>query len=120
MPHHRLHISLYIFVFILLIPSLSLAALEDPTRPPGSRSSTPNGSHHVQQRKWVLTSTLISRERRIATINGKIVVPGDMINGARVIEILPALVTLRSEQRKIRINLLSGKIKELSKNHKQH
>lgn len=112
--------SRYIFVFILLVPGLSLAALDDPTRPPGSRPSIPKGSTHVKQRKWVLTSTLISRERRIATINGRIVVSGDVINGARVVEILPTLVTLRSKQRKIRINLLSGKIKQLSKNHKQH
>lgn len=79
-------------VGLLLLFQLAQAQmLRDPTRPPGSTAS----SHHGG---LVVTSILIAKDRRLATVNGKILAVGDEIMGARVAGIQPNLVQFRIER----------------------
>lgn len=78
-------------------------ALPDPTQPPSYRAARTNTG--TQPTPWTLTSTLITQERRIATINGQRVQVGDNVRGARVVEIAPTHVRLsvNGEQRVLRL-----------------
>ncbi len=71
-------------------------ALSDPMRPPAF--AAPAGAATGEQ-GWggelVLQSTLLSRGRRIAMIDGKPMKVGDRIGRARIISIDPGAVTLR-------------------------
>lgn len=71
-------------------------ALSDPMRPPayaapegGAAGELPSGGG------LVLQSTLLSKGRRIAVIDGKPVKVGDRIGKARIVSIDPGAVTLR-------------------------
>jgi len=61
---------------------------------------------------WVLTSTLVSEGRRLATINGRTVRQGQSIGGAQVIKIDPAGVTLLQDGERKRIALLPSSVKK--------
>ena len=73
------------------------AILVDPTQPMGA--SAP-------RRGLVLESTMISPERRLAMINGRVLGVGGRINGAVVTNIKPYAVTLRKGGRKIHLRLV--------------
>lgn len=94
---------------LLLMLMSAAAALEDPMRPPGSAAVA--GSSTAVAR-FVLSSTLIARDRRSAVINGRSVGVGDSINGARVIEIQPAQVRLQHQGRQITLSLLPVAVKK--------
>lgn len=85
--------------FLLLVsvtPDMILLAesLNDPMRPPGQNLQF--GDHNKRgETVWNLTSTLISGGRRVAMINDNLVVVGDDVNGARVMEILNNGVKLK-------------------------
>ena len=70
--------------------------LSDPMRPPAN--AVPAGAAMGEQ-AWggelVLQSTLLSKGRRIAVINGTPMKVGDRIGRARIISIDPGAVTLR-------------------------
>lgn len=89
------------------VPSAA-AALKDPTRPPGYAAGTSRAAHRPA---WVLTQTLISPGRRLATINGRRVSVGEWVRGALVVEILPTEVKLRRQHRTFSIKLLPGRVK---------
>lgn len=100
---------------ICLFAVMSLqAAMEDPTRPP-------TASAHIyvapakQSPRWVLTSTLVSAERRSAVVNDRVVMRGDRINGATIISIQPSTVRLRVGGRDITLMMLKKNIKSLSR-----
>ncbi len=86
-------------------------ALPDPTRPPG-KSLAGHGTGARGVARWVLSSTLISPDRRLATINGRIVAVGQrVVGGAVVEEIQPAQVRLRLRSRHFYVKLLPGGVK---------
>lgn len=86
-------------------------ALPDPTRPPG-KSPAGRGTGVRGVARWVLSSTLISPDRRLATINGRIVAVGQrVVGGAVVEEIQPAQVRLRLRSRRFYVKLLPGSVK---------
>lgn len=71
-------------------------ALSDPMRPPAF--AAPAGAATGEQASGgglVLQSTLLSKGRRIAMIDGKSMKVGDRIGRARIISIDPGAVTLR-------------------------
>jgi MSHA biogenesis protein MshK len=81
-----------LFCAFLLVPE-GLAELADPTRPPGFggeaaaiRPSAP----------LIVTSILVSSGRKIAVIDGRSVKVGDSIGGARILEIAPDTVVVRT------------------------
>lgn len=104
-----------IIVTTMLLLAMPLqAALEDPTRPPTATIAIPASSEKAQRPRWVLTSTLISAQRRTAVINDTVVSHGDRINGAKVIHIKPSAVRLRVSGREITLVMLKKNIKSLS------
>jgi MSHA biogenesis protein MshK len=71
--------------------SASTLALEDPTKPP---------SFGVQQSKnipYLLSSLLVSEDRKVAIINGQTVSEGERVDGATVISISKAVVWLNKK-----------------------
>lgn len=99
------------------------AALEDPTRPPTASATVYAAPKKHSRPRWVLTSTLVSAQRRTAVVNDKVVARGDRINGARVVSINPSVVRLRVGKRDVTLVMLKKDIKspsqETSSGHRQ-
>lgn len=104
------HITRMFAVCLLFAPPL-LWALEDPTRPPGASQLSAVSGTDVNS-GWVLTSTLVSDGRRLATINGRTVRQGQSIGSAQVIKIDPAGVTILQDGARKRIALLPSSVKK--------
>lgn len=101
----------YLIAPVLLLGlSLQAMALEDPMRPPHSAAVT--GAAPRAATQFVLSSTLIARERRSAVINGRSVSVGDSVDGARVIEIQPTQVRLQHQGRQLTLQLLPVAVKK--------
>ncbi len=105
-------ISALIAVALIALLAAPLAAADlqrDPTRPPSQSLPaavvSPVGS-------WKVSSILVSSERRVATINGRTVQEGELIDGARVVRIEPTTVRLRSGQQELSIHLSNRRIKK--------
>jgi hypothetical protein len=58
----------------------------------------------------VLGTILYSPDRKLAIVNGRIVGPGDEVNGARIVDITPTTVLLRDAQGRLRNLTLGGRI----------
>lgn len=78
-------------VLTLLASAASAAGLVDPTRPPTSREAGAVAGPAAGAR---LTSVLVSPERRLATLDGRLVRVGDRVGDARVVAISLAGVRL--------------------------
>ncbi len=103
----KLKIVIYLFfvVFQFSLVSVNANQLNDPTRPPGVLFKQNKLYKNIQQYPWRLSSTLISSERQIATINGKLVRPGEKINGATLIAIDAWTVTLIKNNKEFKVYL---------------
>lgn len=66
----------------------------DPTRPPDVSAPAARSDQGEETREWILTSVLVSGQRRVAVLNGRQVSAGDEIDGARVVEVNTTGVTL--------------------------
>jgi len=102
--------KLFSVIALLLLQSISVvfgSQLVDPTRPPGAAVQKHSLFSIKNRSPWRLSSTLIARERKIATINGKIVRQGERINGATVIDIQAWNVTLRKNKKTFKVYLFS-------------
>jgi MSHA biogenesis protein MshK len=97
---------------LLLLSGLPLvaAALEDPTRPPDFVGGA-NGAKQGQAPSWQVSSILISKDRRMAVVNGKTVRQGDQVGSARVVRISPTAVTLRTSIETFTVKLLPAQVK---------
>ena len=102
---------LLLFVTVFCHNMLFAEPLKDPTRPPSHHNNPINASGTKAAPRWVLSSTLIAAERRMATINGKTVGVGQKIGGARVVTIDPSRVALRNGDKEIILELLPVDIK---------
>lgn len=103
-------LSKLISVLVLLLMINMALAMSDPMRPPAYRG-TLAAANKATKPRWVLSSTLISQHRRLATVNGKTLLVGEKISGAKLLEIQPALVTLKYQGQKITIKLLPSVLK---------
>ena len=105
--------ALAIVLTALLALPAAATPLRDPTQPPAAhRPATKKAARKAP--RWVLSSTLVSGQRRTAVINDRVVGVGERINGARVVEIQPAKVRLRRQGRDITLVLLKQNIKRPS------
>lgn len=86
------------------------APLEDPTRPLGFMGKE-GESKADQAPVWIVTSILISGERRIAIVNGQAASQGDMVGDAKVVSISATAVTLRDSLGAFSVKLLPTQIK---------
>jgi hypothetical protein len=100
----------WIFPLLLTLLMGSAQALDDPMRPPGGAAV--GSGKAAAGATFVLSSTLIARERRSAVINGRNLGIGDRINGARVVEIQPSQVRLQLQGRQITLSLLPVAVKK--------
>ena len=105
--HYFNLIKITLVVITLLPLNVVLAKkLLDPTRPPGA--TTHQNSSSVKKLTWHLTSTLIASERKVATINGKLIRQGEQVNGARLIDIQAWNVTLLKNNKTFKVYLFEG------------
>ena len=91
-----------IYVVLLALPT-GLAALTDPTRPAhfrGEKVAIRKGNADIK-----LSSIIVSKERRFATINGKTVQEGDKINNFEVIAIKRGYVVLSGDDDTFKVHL---------------
>lgn len=90
----------------LLVGSASLWAevVRDPTRPPAAVEAV-RAAPQPPARSYTLQSTRVSEERRSAVIDGRVVVEGDHIGGARVLGIEQARVHLRDARGEFTLTL---------------
>lgn len=95
------------------LPMLTRAdVLVDPTRPPVRAEQEKPAPAIAERRSWALESTLVSPERRVAVINGKLVSEGESVDGARVIAIRKRDVLLSAQGRRMTLQLLPDIVKE--------
>jgi len=109
----KYQVIIIVTTMLLLIMPLQ-AALKDPTRPPTATTAISSTPEKTQRPRWILTSTLVSAQRRTAVINDTVVSHGDRINGAKVINIQPTAVRLRVGRREITVMILKNNVKSLS------
>jgi hypothetical protein len=100
---------------LLLIP-LAAMALDDPMRPPMAAA---NPRRAAAETGFILSSTTITRERRVAVINGTRVSEGERVGTAQVMEILPTQVRLRQGEREWVVRLVPVSVKTPANNEKQ-
>lgn len=97
-----------------LVVSVTLAdaaSREDPLRPPGYKVTESAKAVDNKAKTWSVNEILHSEGRRIAIVNNETVKKGDVINGARVLDITAEQVTLQYQDRLIhaRLNLIPVK-----------
>ncbi len=84
-------------------------SLPDPTRP--DRSAQKHGSGQAREEQpppsWELSSVIRSPRRELAVINGRIRQVGDIVDGAKILEIKPDAVILRYRGNRRLIRLFS-------------
>lgn len=102
-------------LLILVMAAPALAALEDPTRPPVQAPAAAQSPAASDGPRWLLTTTLVSPERRTAVINNQVVTVGDRIGGARVVDIQADSVRLRAGGREVTLMIVSTNVKQASK-----
>lgn len=92
----------------LLTTSVNLPAdsLVDPTRPPNTIPAAVDESEEVEE-GLMLTSILVSPGRKVAVISGVSVTEGQLVRGARVLEIQPFSVRVFADNG-VRTLRLSG------------
>jgi len=108
----NLFLALVISTLLLqlaMIKTVSAKQYSDPTRPPGVSQKQLNNTVHEKKTSWRLSSTLIASERKIATVNGKLVRPGDRVNGAVLIDIQAWNVTLKKNDKLFKVYMFNKK-----------
>lgn len=107
----RSHIIFCLFA-ALLVPALASAQpLPDPTERTAMQRT---GDTTTARVAWVLQSTLIAEDRRVAVINGESVTVGDRVDGAVVLGIEPFAVRLRAAGGIVVITLTDGDPKQFA------
>ena len=102
-------------VMVLIAMPLSADALPgDPTRPTEYKPVVQ--SMEIVKRHYALTYLMVGDKRKVAVINGKQVVPGSKVDGARVLTITAQGVRLKvgDRIRMLTISKQTGFKKELS------
>ena len=102
-------------VIILLLAGLTglvqAEVLDDPTRPPGYRLSAPGGKA-ARAPGWRLSGIWIHEGRRLALINGRLVRPGQKVDGAKLVAVTPTTAKLQRDGRIITVRLVPRRIKQ--------
>lgn len=83
---------------LLLLVSSGISALTDPTRPSAYRAAGETQSLQLE-------SVLISRDRKIAVINGRILSEGERIDGFKVIKIAKESVKGQLDGKRVTLEL---------------
>lgn len=89
--------------------ALAAGEIGDPTRP--SRIGSDNRTPETRAPSWVVESIIVAPNRKLATINGRVVGVNEWVGGARVVEILPYEVRLEYKGESRRISLIPIRVK---------
>ena len=96
--------------------SAAVAQKEDPLRPPEYRikevSKKVAGVAVKAEPSWSVREIIYSGDRRVAIVNNVVVSSGDMIDGARVLNIKPEHVLLSYKDKKFKSHLRSVTVKK--------
>lgn len=85
----------------------------DPTRPTPLRATAPVETVARPQQQWHLQSTLVAAQRRVAIINGRSVREGEMIDGARLVEVRAGGVRLERGGESFELTLRAEAVQRL-------
>ena len=100
-------------VSLLMASQVVYAQLDDPTRPPNTVGIVASSTDETNT-TWDLSSILISPQRSVAIINGTAVQAGEMLAGAKVVQIKQTTVELSYRDEIIVLNLFPRAIKNVS------
>lgn len=87
-----------LLLLLAMLPTAGAAVIadapemRDPLQPPNLRQPA---EQRIDPDRWKLTSTLVSDDRWVAIINGRVVGPGQTVDGARVLAVERSSVRLR-------------------------
>ena len=105
---------------VILLPALlgtgslvTASTLSDPTRPANAALSSTNSGYMAGNSGWVLNSTLVATDRRVAVINGQQVSEGESVDNATVLHIRKMNVQIQSGEQRITLRLLPDIVKTL-------
>ena len=93
-----------VFLMCVAAPSVAQTGFGDPTRPTSMSEPEPDRAA-VQGPRWRLQSTLVADNRRLAVINGRTVVQGARVDGAKLLEVRQDGVTLEQDGQRIDLHL---------------
>ncbi len=92
----------YLLLFLsILFANVTLAEMDrgvDPMRPSNYQAFDPVVSEDISTEHWKLTAVLLSEQRSVAVINGKLLQPGGVLEGYRVEEIFMDKVILKNKE----------------------
>jgi hypothetical protein len=115
------HSLLLVSLILLSFSCFAASPLADPTMPAGYQppSSTISSQQPTPtQYEWTLNTTVISPDRELAIINGKVLSVGDEINGATLMTIEHQQVKLSYKNETIRLRLHHSFISQLKSSKK--
>jgi MSHA biogenesis protein MshK len=112
MNKHSHHGIILVLGVLSLVSLEATMALEDPTRPTNPAVIIPTHTSGSGNSSWVLNSTLVSPNRRVAVINGIQVSEGESVGGALVVQIHRSYALLQTSGRNIKLHLLPDTVKK--------
>jgi hypothetical protein len=112
MPIRKLIKYVLITASILSACPIGASELLDPTRPATKAREKSPMQYSVGVRHWILESTLVAPDRRVAVINGKLVSEGEVVDGARILEIRKLDVLIKTPQERMTLQLLPDNVKK--------
>ena len=95
-------------VVVLLAAGAHAQALRDPTRPPGIPASRAVGGAASASGGLVLQSILMAPDRQAAVISGKVLAPGESIDGFMLVGIAEGEAVLKNGGQVRRLRLYPG------------
>ena len=98
--------KLIVLLFLFLSTSFTQVFAQDPMKPPGWMSRSVERTSTMQ--RLDLQQILKSENRRLAIINDTLVVEGQMIAGAKVIEIADTTVKVKYKGRSIVLTMTTS------------
>lgn len=109
--------ALYMPVLVAVLlgtgPLVTAGTLEDPTRPANSALTSRNRTPGFVNNGWVLNSTLVAPDRRVAVINGVHVSEGESVGNATVLQIRKLEVVIQAAGKRKTLELLPDIVKNL-------
>jgi len=107
----HLQIAALIVVFLGQSEPAATSTLADPTRPGYPAIHPSQKRSGAVPGSWVLNSTLVSRDRRVAVINGRHVSEGESVDNATVLQIRKLGVDIQVSGKHITLPLLPDIVK---------
>ena len=92
---------------------VTASTLADPTRPADTALFSTNQEFTAASNGWVLNSTLVATDRRVAVINGQHVSEGESVDSATVLHIRKMDVLIQSGGKRITLKLLPDIVRTL-------